>query len=521
VSFARYQKGYYTHREQIVEIKSIGIRDTYDIEMVGEPRNFIANGFVSHNSYGFNAAHACLYSSVSFRCAYLKAHYPLEFMAALMEKSGKEARMYKYAGECRRLGIELVPPDINTCEMGFRLVGDKLMAGIGLIKGLGKAIVQEIINNRPYTGLRDLVIKVPRLNETALLLLAKSGAFDQMYPSRKTVHDAIPWVCEHLKKTKKLMGSGQGALDPWVEMSDEVENRMWTDTTDWPDLDRDMMQQTALQIPSANVLIERYKEFIDTLPSWIGKKLMKIEDIDFEESYDTVFIAGSIKPWQINWKIVGLEGGALGDANVKDAGTKYLHANCEDGSDFVLLHISPKQYEANKDWWDRKYLEKVEFPVLVKGTVNPYAGADRKFTKIYVNQLIDIEEFLQKKNQEIPESLNELEQDLLYDDISKVAEYQGDRDRYKGLTIEQVMEQKPGEACVVARVTGMESRRKAVTLSMADESGEEMRVTVWNARTVKFLLDMPARSVIIANLKGELWDGKQRYVLEDYERLGD
>lgn len=130
-------KGFYTQNEKIIEIKEVGERDTYDIEMVDEPRNFIANNFVSHNS--FNLSHAVAYSIISYWDMYCKVFYPAEFICALLTHgSSDEDKKNEYIEEAFRLKIDVRPPKVGISDpTNWLIKDDVLYAPFIEIKGVG------------------------------------------------------------------------------------------------------------------------------------------------------------------------------------------------------------------------------------------------------------------------------------------------------------------------------------------------------------------------------------------------
>ena len=113
--YKRFKNGYSTCDEIIISITYIGIDDTYDIEMIGEPRNFIANGFISHNSYGFNLSHAVEYSVISYWDMWCKVYYPAEFLCASLTY-GAELKREDLVMEAIRLGLDVRPPKIGVSK---------------------------------------------------------------------------------------------------------------------------------------------------------------------------------------------------------------------------------------------------------------------------------------------------------------------------------------------------------------------------------------------------------------------
>ena len=144
--------------------------------------------------YAFNKSHSASYGVITMRTAYLKAHYPLETMAAVLSSYlGKTDRLIKYINECRKSGIEVLQPDINASQSDFTAVsGEGIRFGLTGIRGIGEAVVDHIVAVRteggPFTTLNDFVARIdPRIVGTKTVeSLIKAGAFDSTgYPRRQ------------------------------------------------------------------------------------------------------------------------------------------------------------------------------------------------------------------------------------------------------------------------------------------------------------------------------------------------
>jgi DNA polymerase III alpha subunit len=134
-------------------------RQTFDIEMIEEPRNFIANNFVSHNSYGFNKSHAVEYSMISYWCGWLKYYYPKNFYKSILKYEVDNKLISATMQEMENKNIHLEFPDINHSDFSFSIFNNKIYCGLNTIKGLGEKTAEKIINNRPYISKKDFLQK--------------------------------------------------------------------------------------------------------------------------------------------------------------------------------------------------------------------------------------------------------------------------------------------------------------------------------------------------------------------------
>lgn len=156
------------------------------------------------SGYGFNKSHSAAYALIAYQTAYLKAHYPAEFMTALLSNTSDQDKIALYLSDCRRMGIKLLPPDINKSKREFTLDKGVIRFGLGAVKNLGDAALNQIVSNQPYKDIYDLVYKT-HLNKAALETLTRSGCL-LPFGARKAVTEAIPTV---IQATSQI---GQGEM---------------------------------------------------------------------------------------------------------------------------------------------------------------------------------------------------------------------------------------------------------------------------------------------------------------------
>jgi len=180
----------------------------------------IAGQIKTFGRYGFNKSHAVAYSVVSYQTAWLKAHYPAEFMAALLSSAiGDTDKVVPYIAECRALGIEVLPPDVNESGWHFTVVGDqRIRFGLGAIKNVGRGAIDAVIAARtsggPFTTLADLATRVDHrvCNKRVLEALVASGATDALGGHRAQLFAAVDGVLAEAGLKQAETASGQGTL---------------------------------------------------------------------------------------------------------------------------------------------------------------------------------------------------------------------------------------------------------------------------------------------------------------------
>lgn len=137
--------------------------------------------------YGFNKSHSAAYAYLAYQTAYLKAHYPVEFMTAnLSTDMGDTDKIVKLINECRSMSIEILPPDINVSEREFKIAGNSVRFGLEAVKGVGSAAIEIIINDRqnsPFKSFEEFMSRMDnkRVNKKVVESLIKAGAFDSLY----------------------------------------------------------------------------------------------------------------------------------------------------------------------------------------------------------------------------------------------------------------------------------------------------------------------------------------------------
>lgn len=158
--------------------------------------------------YGFNKSHSTAYALISYWTAYLKANYPIEFIAAsLTSEMGDSDRVSPLIGEAKRMGIEILPPDVNKSDYSFRPEDGGIQFGLGAIKNVGRTAVEEILRAReePFDGLFDLSRKVDLrvVNKRVVESLIRAGAFDSTDPRRATLLASVERAFDKGSPTRK------------------------------------------------------------------------------------------------------------------------------------------------------------------------------------------------------------------------------------------------------------------------------------------------------------------------------
>jgi DNA polymerase-3 subunit alpha len=187
--------------------------------------------------YGFNKSHAAAYALVAYQTAYLKANYPVEFMAASMTLDmGNTDKLSEFRAEAERLDIKVEPPSVNRSGAAFEVEGNTIYYALAALKGVGRQAVDTIVEARgdkPFGDLTDFARRInPRaVNKRVLESLAASGAFDTIEPSRARAHAAVDAMMSTAQRTHEAVSVGQNdmfggaanretiaipAVEPWL-----------------------------------------------------------------------------------------------------------------------------------------------------------------------------------------------------------------------------------------------------------------------------------------------------------------
>ena len=189
--------------------------------------NQIYDDMISFASYAFNKSHAACYAYVAIQTAYLKCHYPHEFMAALLTSVlDNTSKVIEYTSECQRLGIKVLPPDINVSRGGFTVDSDSIRFGLNAVKSVGRNLIDSVVKerkNRPYRSLYDFCKRLHgnELNRRALENLIKAGSFDALEPSRRAMIDSAEGILKSVETDARQNLEGQ--MDLFGMMGGEQE----------------------------------------------------------------------------------------------------------------------------------------------------------------------------------------------------------------------------------------------------------------------------------------------------------
>jgi DNA polymerase-3 subunit alpha len=196
------------------------------------------------SDYAFNKAHSAAYGVISYWTAYLKAHYAPEYMAALLTSVGDDKdKSAIYLNECRRMGITVLPPDVNESALNFTPVGNDIRFGMGAIRNVGVNVVEAMVAAREsegaFTSFKDYLMKVPAVvcNKRTIESLIKSGAFDSLGHHRRALAMIHEEAIDSVITLKRNEAIGQFDLFAGFEEA-ESESSLSIDIPDLPEWEK-------------------------------------------------------------------------------------------------------------------------------------------------------------------------------------------------------------------------------------------------------------------------------------------
>jgi len=195
--------------------------------------------------YGFNKSHSCAYALLAYQTAYLKTHYPVEFMAALLtSETGNTEKVVKYINEARGMGITVMPPDVNTSDLDFTPLGEAIRFGLRAIKNVGENTVKGILQARSALGgFRSIfrfcdAVDTRLLNRRVLESLIRSGAMDSLGARRAQLYQVIDRAMERAQRRQREVSTGQHGLfaaSAGQTAASAPPNDVLPDIEEWPE----------------------------------------------------------------------------------------------------------------------------------------------------------------------------------------------------------------------------------------------------------------------------------------------
>lgn len=338
--------------------------------------------------YGFNRSHAACYALIGYQTAFLKAHYPAQFMAALLNSDKDDLdRIAIEIEETRQSGVDVLPPDINESFKDFSVVlvdkkKPKIRFGLVAIKGVGEKIAEHIIEERkkkgPFKSILNLVERVldKDLNKKSLEALAKSGGLDSLI-ERNLLINNIEKVLLYSKEYQKNQATGQSSLFSFgtpekPQEINENEKITFKETTPASDKQRLSWEKELLGLYISDHPLKNYQKYF-------ASKTTPLKNLNTQFNGQNVIIGGIITKTQ---KILTRHNQLMNFVTI------------EDGTGKIEVLVFPKTLENNSDIWQE---EKI---ILVKGRVSDKDGEIKLIcNEAFLVDETEMEKFKSNKNQ--------------------------------------------------------------------------------------------------------------------------
>ncbi len=343
-----------------------------------EIANKIYEQMMDFAKYAFNKSHAAAYAVVAYQTAYLKCHFPVEFMAALMTSViDNPPKVADYILSCRRMGIAILPPDINKGDSTFSVDGGGIRYGLSAIKSIGKPVIESIVAERnqrgDFTSLRDFIERMTGkdVNKKAIENFIKAGAFDELPGNRRQKMMVYAQILDSVVQEKKNMMAGQMSLFDLVPEEEKTayEIRM-PDVEEYPKEAKLAFEKEVLGIYISGHPLEEYET------CW--RKNISAVTTDFMPDEES----GQPKVRDGQQVIVG---GMITEKTIKYTKTNKVMAflTLEDLLGTVEIVVFPRDYEKNVR------LMEIDEKVFIKGRVSV---EEEKASKIICERIYSFED---------------------------------------------------------------------------------------------------------------------------------
>ncbi|WP_072447206.1 DNA polymerase III subunit alpha [Blautia sp. Marseille-P3201T] len=343
-----------------------------------EVANKIYEQMMDFAKYAFNKSHAAAYAVVAYQTAYLKCHFPVEFMAALMTSViDNPPKVAGYILSSRKMGIDILPPDINKGDSTFSVDGGGIRYGLSAIKSIGKPVIEAIVAERnqrgSFTSLRDFIERMTGkdVNKKAIENFIKAGAFDELPGNRRQKMMVYAQILDSVVQEKKNMMAGQMSLFDLVPEEEKTayEIRM-PDVEEYPKEAKLAFEKEVLGIYISGHPLEEYET------CW--RKNISAVTTDFLPDEEN----GQPKVRDGQQVIVG---GMITEKTIKYTKTNKVMAflTLEDLLGTVEVVIFPRDYEKNVK------LMEIDEKVFIKGRVSV---EEEKASKIICERIYSFED---------------------------------------------------------------------------------------------------------------------------------
>jgi len=323
--------------------------------------------------YGFNKSHSAAYALLAYHTAYLKTHYPVEFMAALLTSvTGSTDDVVKYINECREMGIAVEAPDINVSDANFTPHGESIRFGLAAVKNVGGNAIESIVAGRKKLGRFKSIfefcenVDLRLLNKRVVESLIKSGAMDSL-GRRAQLMAVLEKAMEQAQKVQRDAESGQhGLFGVFAEEQTESDNQKLPNVPDWDEHTRLAAEKEILGFFISGHPLEKYRDKLQDLQALNTDEIGVMERSTGKD--ETITTAGILS----NVRVLKSKRGDL-----------YAQATMEDMYGSLELIVFPEAFKRIGE------KVKLEVPVLLKAGVRVEEGTR---PKIHASEIVPLED---------------------------------------------------------------------------------------------------------------------------------
>jgi DNA polymerase III subunit alpha len=362
--------------DTVVSVEPAGLYDTYDLT-VEEDHNFVANGLVVHNS------HSTAYALIAYMTAYLKAHYPVEFMAALLSGDiqgrnfQKKDSLVEHLEDCQRMGIDVQPADVNRSGVDFTVRGGKIQFGLSAIKGCGGSAGEAIVQAREKGGpFRDLFEFCERVDasgtgKATIETLVKAGAFDAFGAKRAQLHAVIERAVQSGQSLAADRKSGQKSLFGGDDESAAKPAGSLPSMEEWSDRERAQKEKEVLGFYLTSHPLDEHKLTLTKYCSHTTADVSQLKD------RDEVILGGMISSLKFSQTRNPQPGKP----------SKYVMFDLEDVAGTIRCILWPDGFA------EVGHLVVADSILLIRGAIDRRGGDE---ANLVVNELIPLDELGQR-----------------------------------------------------------------------------------------------------------------------------
>ena len=388
------------------------VSDDGSVEIPGCVRNGVPreaaeqiyDQMISFAEYAFNKSHAAAYAILAYETAYLKTHYPIEFMAALMTSvMGDSSSMANYIHNCREMGIEVLPPDVNESSEKFTVVYDedkkgKIRFGLLGIKNLGRGAIEAIIDAREEKGKVDSIfqlidnIDIKKVNKKAMESLIRAGALDRLDPNRAAHLVIYETLMESAQSQAKNNLEGQMSLFQTNAGEMQGTNRLSTlpDVSNFDDEMLIAMEKEMLGVYITSHPLENYQDIIEKVVSVNSRQLAAVLDNE-EEGIEMEQGPGVSDTAVYDGMQATMAGIVTGKKNLVTKNNKMMaFVDLEDLMGTVEVVVFPNVFDKYHD------IIEEDSVISITGTINFKEG---EVPKLLADRIVDLKQIKAMRNE--------------------------------------------------------------------------------------------------------------------------